>query len=273
MGCFGENLRRERELRGATLPEIANATKIPLHYLQALEDDQFHRLPGGIFNRGFVRAVARYLKLDENHWVREFVRAAHEPPEIQARYAPPRALPSGSSRRARWSFALLVVIFGVGAYVIHDLRLQQAAEASIPAVRPAAPLTAAVTPPPSEAEVPPPTKPASQPPLAASPAPLTLASSPPTANPVPTTGDLRLQIDVVEDAWIQVIVDGQPNFEGLMKTGSTRNFHGTGQIELVTGNASAVVLTLNSETLAPLGNPGERKKVVLTAKDLRPPLR
>lgn len=272
MGSFGENLRRERELRGATLPEIANATKIAIRYLQALEDDQFDRLPGGIFNRGFVRGVARYLKLDENHWVSEFVRAAHEPPEIQARYAPPRPPQPAASHRARWSFALLVVLFGVGAYVIHDLRLQQAAEASIPAVRPVAPAAASATLPQPEPEAPPPAKPASQP-RPTSPAPLALAPSPESVNPVTAAGDLRLQIDVIEDAWIQVIVDGVPDYEGLMKAGATRNFRGTRQIELVTGNASAVVLTLNSETLAPLGNPGERKKVVLTAKDLRPPLR
>lgn len=272
MGSFGENLRRERELRGATLPEIANATKIALRYLQALEDDQFDRLPGGIFNRGFVRGVARYLKLDENHWVSEFVRAAHEPPEIQARYAPPRPPQPAGSHRARWSFALLVVLFGVGAYVVHDLRLQQAAEASIPAVRPAAPAAASATLPQPEPEPPPPAKPASQP-RPTLPAPVALASSPEALSPATAAGDLRLQIDVIEDAWIQVIVDGVPDYEGLMKAGATRNFRGARQIELVTGNASAVVLTLNSETLAPLGNPGERKKVVLTAKDLRPPLR
>jgi len=272
MGSFGENLRRERELRGATLPEIANATKIAIRYLQALEEDQFDLLPGGIFNRGFVRAVARYLKLDENHWVSEFVRAAHEPPEIQARFAPPRPPQPAASHRARWSFALLLVLFGVGAYLIHDLRLQQAAEASIPAVRTAAPAAASATVPEPEPETPPPTKPASAP-RPTSPAPLTLASNPKTVSPVAAGGDLRLQIDVIEDAWIEVIVDGVPDYEGLMQAGATRNFHGTRQIELITGNASAVVLTLNSETLAPLGNPGERKKVVLTAKDLRPPLR
>jgi cytoskeleton protein RodZ len=272
MGSFGENLRRERELRGATLPEIANATKIAVRYLQALEDDQFDRLPGGIFNRGFVRAVARYLKLDENHWVSEFVRAAHEPPEIQARFAPPRPPQPAASHRAHWSFALLLVLFGVGAYLIHDLRLQQAAEASIPAARTAAPAAASATLPQPEPEAPPPAKPVSQP-RPTSPAPLALASSPETVSPVTAAGELRLQIDVVEDAWIQVIVDGVPDYEGLMEAGATRNFHGTRQIELITGNASAVVLTLNSETLAPLGNPGERKKVVLTAKDLRPPLR
>ena len=80
MATFGENLRRERELRGVTLLELSNFTKINLRHLQALEADRFNELPGGVFNRGFVRGVARYMKLDEHHWVGEFVRAAHEEP-------------------------------------------------------------------------------------------------------------------------------------------------------------------------------------------------
>ncbi|MFQ5695765.1 MAG: helix-turn-helix domain-containing protein, partial [Terriglobia bacterium] len=41
MASFGDSLRRERELRGTTLAELASATKISLRYLQALERDQF----------------------------------------------------------------------------------------------------------------------------------------------------------------------------------------------------------------------------------------
>lgn len=237
MGSFGENLRRERELRGVTLAELANATKISLRYLRAIEDDQFSVLPGGIFGRGFVRSIARHMKLDEEHWVAEFARAANQPPETLARYAPPR-LPRPSGR-TRWSLALLLVIFAVGAYVVHDLRVQGAA---IPSPGPA-----------TEASSP-----------ALTPTSSTSASRRPS-------GELTLQIDIIDDAWLQVNVDGKTQYEGSMRAGDTRTFRAAHQIELVTGNASAVVLTLNSETLAPLGNPGERKKVVLTAADLRNP--
>ena len=65
MGTFGDKLRRERELRGVTLEEIAGATKIGTRALKALEDEHFEQLPGGIFNKGFVRAYAKFLGLDE----------------------------------------------------------------------------------------------------------------------------------------------------------------------------------------------------------------
>src|SRR5213592_2754282 len=72
MGSFGENLRRERELRGIDLRDIAEATKISVRFLQALEQDRVDILPGGIFPRAFVRQYARYLGLDPDRMVTEF---------------------------------------------------------------------------------------------------------------------------------------------------------------------------------------------------------
>lgn len=65
MGPFGERMRREREMRGVALEEIAEATKISTRFLRALEEENLKQLPGGIFNRGFVRAYAKFLGMDE----------------------------------------------------------------------------------------------------------------------------------------------------------------------------------------------------------------
>ena len=62
-GTFGERLKRERELREVTLEEITAGTRIGARFLEALENEQWDKLPGGVFNRGFVRAIARYLGL------------------------------------------------------------------------------------------------------------------------------------------------------------------------------------------------------------------
>src|SRR5437868_5445308 len=75
---FGEKLKRERELRSITLDEIANSTKIGTRMLHALEDEHFEKLPGGIFNKGFVRAYARYLGLDEEQAVVDYLAAEAE---------------------------------------------------------------------------------------------------------------------------------------------------------------------------------------------------
>src|SRR5258708_1496121 len=75
MGAFGENLRREREMRGVSLAEISQATKIGARMLDAIETERFERLPGGVFNAAFVRQYARYMGLDEDRVVAEFTAA------------------------------------------------------------------------------------------------------------------------------------------------------------------------------------------------------
>ncbi len=78
MGSFGDRLRREREMRGVSLDDIAEATKIGTRLLRALEEEHFEVLPGGIFNKGFVRAYAKYLGLNEEEMVGDYLQAAGE---------------------------------------------------------------------------------------------------------------------------------------------------------------------------------------------------
>jgi transcriptional regulator with XRE-family HTH domain len=78
MAGFGEALRRERELREIGLREIANATKINLRYLEALEQGRFDILPGGVFNKGFIRAYARFIGADGEALVDRYMQEIAE---------------------------------------------------------------------------------------------------------------------------------------------------------------------------------------------------
>src|SRR5258708_10762592 len=80
MGVFGERMRREREMRGVSLEEIALSTKISKRHLDALEQENFDSLPGGIFTRGFVRAYARYLCIDEEQAIADYIAADLQEP-------------------------------------------------------------------------------------------------------------------------------------------------------------------------------------------------
>jgi cytoskeletal protein RodZ len=84
-GNFGERLKRERELREVTLEEITQATRIGSRFLEALENEQWEKLPGGVFNRGFVRSIAHYLGLDEEAFLAEYdmAHAAHADQQAQ----------------------------------------------------------------------------------------------------------------------------------------------------------------------------------------------
>src|SRR5580698_3031820 len=78
MGTFGERLKREREMREVSLKEVTSATRIGPRFLEALENEEWDKLPGGIFNRGFVRSIARYLGLDEENLLAEYDMAHGE---------------------------------------------------------------------------------------------------------------------------------------------------------------------------------------------------
>src|SRR5512147_2092556 len=73
---LGADLRKQREIRGVTLKEIADATKISKRYLEALEEDKYDTLPAPVFTRGFVREYARYLGLNSEEMVNRYNFAA-----------------------------------------------------------------------------------------------------------------------------------------------------------------------------------------------------
>jgi cytoskeletal protein RodZ len=83
LGAFGEKLRRQREQRGIELDKISNATKISARMLRALEEEHFDQLPGGVFNKGFVRAYARQVGLDAEEAVNDYLAALRES-QVQA---------------------------------------------------------------------------------------------------------------------------------------------------------------------------------------------
>ncbi len=71
---IGEQLRLAREERGVPLREVSDQTRISIHYLEAIEANEYNRLPGGIFNRSFVKAYARYVGYDEKKAVEGYTR-------------------------------------------------------------------------------------------------------------------------------------------------------------------------------------------------------
>ena len=73
MGEFGDKFRKEREKQHISLEEVANDTKISSRMLLAIEEEQFDRLPGGVFNKGFIRAYAKYIGLNEDQAVSDYL--------------------------------------------------------------------------------------------------------------------------------------------------------------------------------------------------------
>ena len=254
-GAFGENLRREREMRGVTLEEISSATCISTRFLEALETEQWDRLPGGVFNRGFIRAVARFLGLDQDALVAEYALATNDRPEVAVwSDNPPRTPPVAQIRTLPWLLALLLVAIVVGSWFAYqEFAPSRAAwRAPVP-------------------EVPKASSPPAQSPVA-TPAAGTAgqsSASPGTAAAAAEPALLELKIDAANSTVVTVIADGKTLFDGRMNAGENRRFQAKYRFEVSARNSLGVLLEMNGQTMPPLGTPGEPGTLLLTRKDLK----
>ena len=90
MGEFGDKFRKEREKKGISLDDVSNVTKIGSRMLQAIEEEHFDRLPGGVFNKGFIRAYAKHLGLNDDEAVTEYLACLRQAQiDAQASWQPP----------------------------------------------------------------------------------------------------------------------------------------------------------------------------------------
>jgi cytoskeletal protein RodZ len=294
MPAFGENLRREREMRGVSLEEIASATKISLRFLHAIEEEDFAKLPGGIFGRSFIRTYARYLGLDEERVMAEYQLAAQPKADVDL-HRMTAGSPAQASTAARPSFVatLVAVVLLAGGYALFRYS-RRATEIPVPP-----PPSQAVTPAPPAPPVEPPASPnlnpaiTSENPTAAGATPVPVLGAAPETSPQPAAGGavapppaqpataagtntapnagLVLQVAATERAWVAVEADGKIVFQRPLDPNEVETVKARDSFDVTTGNAQAIILTLNGETLKPLGHHGEVKSVHITRADLKNP--
>jgi cytoskeleton protein RodZ len=78
MAHFGDKFRKARESRELSLDDISNVTKISARMLQAIEEEHFDQLPGGVFNKGFIRAYAKHLGLNSEEAVNDYLQCLRQ---------------------------------------------------------------------------------------------------------------------------------------------------------------------------------------------------
>jgi len=115
---IGEKLRLARETRGIALRHISEQTRISMRYLEAIETDDYRRLPGGIFNRSFIRAYAKHVGYDEQQALEEYSTMMHEHGEStdEVSNRPKRSLvytDNGGQRSPLMTVLLAVIILAV----------------------------------------------------------------------------------------------------------------------------------------------------------------
>ena len=246
LASFGEELRREREIRGISLKEISDATKISKRFLEALERNDHRTLPAPVFTRGFVREYARYVGLNAEEMVNRYNFAAAsddriEKPPAVAKYpqTPPRDIsPRPPAKRGippvitrvdggvLFALIIAVALAGVAWWgVQHKRRERERTEASS-------------------------TVPVTTSRAAAAPAPV-----PP---PAPDDTKLRMTMEVTAPSWVELEADGKTVLNATVEAGDRREFEATEQFRFrKIGNAAGLTITLNGSRVPQLGSDGD----------------
>lgn len=276
-GTFGESLKRERELRGVTLDEITTATRIATRFLQAIENEDWNQLPGGVFNRGFVRAMARYLGLDEENIVAEYTLAVGDRPSVPVWTGSPPVVTPEQPWLA-WIIAAVVILclLAGGWFGTRRLLSWRATRAAARVASASVDSSPAATEPPANsvavaATAPPESSDATAASAAApSAAPLTAAEAATATPPVTAeSGPIKLKIQTAKRTKVIVVADNDVVFDGTMKAGENHFFSASDHFQISAKDAGALHLDLNGKPLAPIGPSGHSGKITLTRDALK----
>jgi transcriptional regulator with XRE-family HTH domain len=256
LASFGEELRREREIRGISLKEIADATKISKRFLDAIERNDHKTLPAPVFTRGFVREYARYLGLNSDEMVNRYnfaavgderiEQSAHldrlttpQAPPLPRKKAPPKGIPPPYARVDRNVYILILVVValaGVSYWALKHRRETRANEERIAAETKAV-QTATVAPPPL--------------------GPAQTASTS-TQPPAGVPAKLIMSLEITRSSWVTLEADGQRLINDELRPGFHRTVEAKDAFRFKTiGNAGGVAVTLNDTPVPSLGGDGQ----------------
>jgi cytoskeletal protein RodZ len=265
---FGGRLRQAREARGVSLRQIASSTKISMLVLEALERNDFSKLPGGIFSRAFIRSYAQEVGVDPEQLVEEFLASLPSGSEMAVLHAPAPDVErdertvEGQRRAADVAVKLVLVSAPIAGLLLY-VTLGRGARAPVatPVAPAAADHTRSVEPPPSDlAPVQPP--PAEVPIPAAAGDPTRVV--PPGQNSPEAAGDLVLEMIATGSCWVSLTVDGRVVVARVMDAGERIVQRVRDGAALHVGDAGAFGFVINGRPGRALGAPGEVKSVFIT---------
>ena len=274
-------------MRGISLEQIVAVTKIGRRLLLALEEEQFDLLPGGIFNKSYVRAYAKCVGMNEDEAVALYQEASKEPPPDAKVIAHQHSfhsdrLPDRSSFPIVPVLILLVVAAGAaGGWKIYqdhraDREQRNAALARATTQAPATPVPVEVQGSSTQAAVSGTTTAPTKTSAATTPAGNTSAVPPGQARTSPGTAaspaaqSFEVTISPKGPAWVSVKADGQYAVRGIIKPPDVKTVHATGEVVFFTGNAGAIELSFNGKRVPLEGGSNTEQVVVFNAQGVLP---
>jgi cytoskeleton protein RodZ len=286
---FGARLKKEREQRKITLEEIAASTKIGTRFLRALEGERFDQLPGGIFNKGFVRAYARHLGIDEEQAIADYLAAAEasqpekklEEVQVPEVWAEEESTGASGIPWGKFAIGLLLVALGFAVWGFHSRESRQqdrsialpASNRTLPKAAPAAI--------PSRRDVKSNKATASEQPASANPGGQPTASSGPSApvsqtsqplGPAATPGAFLVLIKARDDSWLTITADGKEVMqEELLLASGEKSVEARKEIIIKAGNVGGLDFSFNGKKLPVQGEDGQVKTLTFDADGLQAP--
>ena len=243
----GARLRAAREAKQISLREIAATTKISVSALEALEENDFAQLPGGIFTRAFVRSYATEVGLDPEEVVRDFVAQVpaegideEEKYDSQSRehdlFQSQQRMAATVLKLVAISAAVLLLYLGWTVTTGTD-----APEAPVAETAPAllAPVAGSVR---------------TEPPV--------------TAEPM-SQESLTIVLRPRGDCWVSLTIDGELVFEDLMHAGDRESYAAADEMRLIVGDAGAFGFTINQQDGRSLGVSGVTVTARITRQNFR----
>jgi len=276
---FGERLKREREMRGVSLEEIEGATRIKVKYLEALETENWADLPGGAFNRGFIRSVARYLGMDEDSILAEYTLARKDSALVAVRFVSlekqtplwPRSV--NTAVVLAICLAAIVTIGWLGYRGVSAAWRAAESHGTARATRAGRGSSAAATS--SHAAAPIPNR---------APAPLEAGVVAIPSNlleknasahvesgnaaAAATKPYFQMKIEAGKNARIRVVADRRLVYTGRIAAGDTRRYRARNTFEIFSSDSGAVLIELEGQTMPPLGPSGQPGGATFTRRDV-----
>ncbi len=228
---LGEYLRKHREDAGLTLKEISSITRIRCEYLKALEAEEYEKIPGEVYVRGYIKAFLQTLSIDPSEAIRlyaeqkEAALAAQTPPPAQA----PRSFWTVIPTHVLYPALLLLLIVPLLFFVSRRtdtvppvIEAEQKGDSKIDRV-------------------------------------VTILQNPVAPAEADYTNKHVLEIEAVEDTWIYLRIDDSLTYSLILEPGQKRIWTGDRGFYLKIGNAGGIRLTYDGRDL---GSPGRRGEVV-----------
>jgi cytoskeletal protein RodZ len=263
----GPCLSTARQALGLSLDDVARVTRISKSYLEAIEREEFSRLPSPAYCKGFLRIYAVHLNLPADDIIARYEISTGQPRQQKPASAnrPSFEEVKAPVERARKRWVLPIFLLAVVIVLSFLIDTEHRPPVNRPA-KPAPAVTAPAAPvltPRSSAQI---TKPAV--PLVETPGQKPAAPAPIASTPEAAGNGLILRIRVNQDSWLNIDLDGRFSQQYELKSGDIIEWKADSVITVDLANGGGVEAELNGKPLPSFGAAGNKAHVVLRSEGI-----